>query len=148
MGDLIIDNVFGSKTLASLQKYNLSIISSKEELSSFVKMLENKKSTNEYLIELVNNSSTLVSVFSNDISIKYLYFIADGSGKQVIWDKNLSEWRYTNLYQLPVKKGLKLSVNDYFLNATNYKNGELIIYCNKGTNIGYWAFNPKIVTLI
>lgn len=52
----------------------------------------------------------------------------------------------TNKFVLNMKAGQKLSTKDYQLYSVT-PNGDLIIYCNKGGNIGYWQVNPQNVEL-
>lgn len=49
-------------------------------------------------------------------------------------------------FVLNLKSGQKLSLKDYELYSVA-QNGDLIIYCNKGKNIGYWQVNPNNVEL-
>jgi hypothetical protein len=49
-------------------------------------------------------------------------------------------------FVLNLKSGQKLSLKDYELYSVA-SNGDLIIYCNKGKNIGYWQVNPNNVEL-
>lgn len=52
----------------------------------------------------------------------------------------------TNKFVLNLKAGQKLSLKDYELYSVA-SNGDLIIYCNKGKNMGYWQVNPNNVEL-
>jgi hypothetical protein len=50
------------------------------------------------------------------------------------------------VYVLNLKAGNKLPLSNYQLHAVA-KNGDLIIYCKAGTNMGYWQINPQSIEL-
>lgn len=111
-------------TIASLK--SVASASSEANRSLSTRLLQQYKSTPFGLSNIVIKSDTVA--------------------KEVVSKPLSLDFDFTDVYVLELDKGVKLPLTNYQLHAVA-KNGDLIIYCKAGTNMGYWQINPQSIEL-
>ena len=111
-------------TIASLK--SIASAASEANRSLSTKLLQQYKSTPFGLSNIVIKSDTVA--------------------KEVVSKPLSLDFDFTGVYVLELEKGIELPLTNYQLHAVA-KNGDLIIYCKSGTNMGYWQINPKSIEL-
>jgi hypothetical protein len=139
------DGDFGDITFAALKSKTGKVqISNYDDLIATIDILNGLDSANVLAKE--NKSLRLIQDYkANPFGYSNIVFNAD-SVLQGLSLSNLSAIFSPTKFVLNLKSGQKLNLKDYELYdvATD---GDLIIYCNKGKNIGYWKVNSLNVEL-
>jgi len=145
LGQLVVDNNFGSKTLARLQAVTgKSQVDSSVDLANILSALKDS-AVSDFDITL-SKSNALISQYQNN-PIKWIQSLASTSWQEVKQDGN-NNWVPAG-YILNASNGLKFSTADYsIMQMADEDTGFVVIYCNKGNNMGYWLVNPDEIKLL
>ncbi len=136
-----VDNDFGKNTLAALQaQTGKTEIASYDDLVATIDSIKNK----------VDGKQVARSAAANSIlNGKYDYSNLKTS-KAVVWKKqdfDANNNYVPTVYILNWSANKSISLSDYEPYEV-LSDGFLIIYCNKGGNIGYWKADPTDLYLV
>lgn len=83
---------------------------------------------------------------SNPFGLSKIIFISDAIAYELVAKPLSLDFELTDQYVINFDKGDELPLTNYQLHAVD-KNGNLIIYCKSGTNMGYWQIKPQSIEL-
>lgn len=139
-----VDGWFGKDTLAALQEQT-----GKSEIKDLNDLKQTIQIIKEYwaYYDVSDKTDAVISTYFKDQSSQILVN-KDGSWRGVIKDDVDGLYKPSG-YVLNVKKGFKLSLEDYLPYAKNEENGKLLIEVIKdGANKGIWETDPTNISLI
>ncbi len=158
---ITIDNDFGSKTEAALlAQTGKTQIASASELAAVLNQLSQKVAIQYF--NTANLAQKIISdygaslkcindqrVFNYSVSCKvYKYLRVVTATTWIEVTKTTSGGWLSKPYQMSPGAGLQLNLADYAPVGVDNVTGNLIVYCNKGGNIGHWSVNPQTLVLV
>lgn len=146
LGGLVIDNDFGSKTLAALQAaFGVSEVKDATDLSNKINSLKNANNS----LSNLSGSQKLLEEYKTRPGLKYIKCLGSTAWIGVISNGSTTSYAWkSDGYQLNVHEGLLMSLADYKLMTVDQVTGNVIINCNKGGNQGYWSVPSNKISLV
>lgn len=140
---ITIDNKFGNDTLSALQEQTgKSSITGLDELNVTIDAIIAQDASGSD----ADLSAKLIAGFGNNPNLRYIKVLKATNWKQVQQDYQ-NNWLPAG-YQLSLGTNKNMNLSDYTPFYVDDATGSLIIFCNKGANIGFWRANPNDLTLI
>jgi len=140
-----IDNDFGSQTLAALtDQTGLTAINSSDILNSTIDSIVSNDNNS-----VTTNTSAANAIIFSMTSQSFAYTNLQSTTNSV-WNQvqqSGSDWVSAG-YQISMPTGAKMSLTDYAPQSVDSSNGNLIVYCGTGGNMGYWSVDPTTVSLV
>jgi len=137
---VVVDGIFGSKTLAALQaQTGKSSISNYDDLTATIAAINQNN-------QQITNSPSFAAAANNILNayntngFSNLYALNDTTWKQYGYDSASDSYISTG-FIINWAKGQTMNTNDYIPSFVT-QDGYLMIYCNKGVNVGYFKANP------
>jgi hypothetical protein len=136
-----VDGIFGSQTLAALQSQTgKSMIVDYNDLQNTIAQIANIQQLPATVQANSSASDNLLAIY-NQTGFANFVAVNDTVWKQYNYDSSIDSYISTP-YIINWKKGQTMNTNDYIPQFTT-QDGYLMIYCNKGVNLGYWKANPN-----
>lgn len=131
-----IDGYFGQVTEAALKEQ-----AQKTQIDSYadlLKTIDYIKKRNDLLINS-DRSQQMLNTYKNFKNIQSMY--------DQTWQGQDAGTDVENKYFLKVVRGAMINLEDYKPIGV-LKNGKLLVYCDKGSNKGYWSIDSNKISLL
>lgn len=134
------DGIFGNQTESALRS------------AAGISMIADEKQFNEVMAKIKNaaaessKSTRAIDLFNKFKTGKYAIQVKAGAFWYEVQKDAYGAYNRTGL-GIQVKTGMIMNKNDYGITDTT-KLGNVIVYCNKGKNLGSYTVDPNTITLV
>ena len=145
------DGIFGPITLAALQaQANTSAIASYNQLQTIIASISSSNTSASAVAQRESQAADLITAGQsvtngNPNGYTNIQVIADGVWHEA--DKVNQGYYDQSDGFINVTSGMKFNLSDYSLAETD-QFGNLVIWCNKGGNMGNWLVDPAAIQFV